>query len=81
MNVIDASGSPVCDVTVEARDGEWIEQQELSPTACTFGGATERPGTYDVSALRNGMVLAGERVKVEANECHVENEEVTLTVE
>jgi hypothetical protein len=81
VSVVDGSGAPVCDVIVEARDGEWVEQQELSPIVCEFSGATERPGTYDVSAIREDAVLAKKSVKVEANECHVETEEVTLTVE
>lgn len=79
VNVEDAQGMPVCDVTVRIRDGAYEEERALEADSCSFSGAGERPGTYQVAALRDGVVVAETRVSVSANECHVEGRTVTLS--
>jgi hypothetical protein len=81
VTAVDASGAAACDVLIEIQAGDYVESKQLEPTDCVFRGAGERAGTYLVSASRNGTVLASERVTVEADECHVKTESVTLVVD
>ena len=78
VHVIDRGGQPVCDVTVVAEEGSYRE--ELDAWNCSYSGATERPGRYTVSALREGEVVSSDTVTVGfENTCgHVITEELTL---
>ena len=80
MSVVDAQNMPVCDVTVRIKDGAY-EEEAVDHGTCVFHGAVERPGTYDVSALRDDVVLAEKtQIAVPAGECHVQGQNVTLVV-
>jgi hypothetical protein len=52
VGVVDRSGATLCDVKVEIRDGAYVEAMTLTPSHCTFSGASERPGTYTIRAFR-----------------------------
>lgn len=80
VSVVDSQDAPVCDVTVHIQDGAYEEEGTLDLGMCVFHGAVERAGTYDVSALRDDVVLAEEQVVVPAGECHVQGQKVTLVV-
>ncbi|RYZ46946.1 MAG: hypothetical protein EOO72_00730, partial [Myxococcaceae bacterium] len=51
-----ATGEPLCDASVEIRDGEYVDKQQGvgGKGPCGYGGATERPGTYTVTATQEG---------------------------
>jgi hypothetical protein len=58
-----------------------VEETTFDTSSCTFVGAGERAGTYDVSASRGRDILASERVTVREDGCHVEPESRTLVVD
>jgi hypothetical protein len=82
VTVVDAStGERICDATVLAVDGTFTGTFERfgSPPACSYAGAPERRGTYEVRVTREGYQPAVARnVRVDADECHVMP--VTLTI-
>ena len=82
VTVVDAStGERICDATVLAVDGAFtgaFERFAFSP-ACSYAGAPERRGTYEVRVTKEGYQPAVVRnVRVDADECHVIP--VTLTI-
>ena len=80
VSVVDPQNNLVCDVTVRIKDGAY-EEAGVDHGTCVFHGAAERPGTYDVSALRDDVVLAEKtQIVVPAGECHVQGQNVTLVV-
>jgi hypothetical protein len=81
VSVTDGTGDPVCDVSVRIEDGQYVEEKELNATDCTMRGAPERPGTYTITASRNEAILDRVTATVPSDECHVENQSVTLLVE
>jgi aspartate racemase len=48
--VNDQTGAQICDATVTATDGAYVEQ--LVPGGCRYAGALGRPGTYSVRVER-----------------------------
>ena len=68
VSVTDASGAPVCDAMVIAREGTYVET--LEPEFCIYHGAGERAGTYEITATL-GTRMAKVTQKVGENECHV----------
>jgi hypothetical protein len=68
VSVTDASGAPVCDAMVIARDGTYAET--LDAELCMYHGAGERGGTYEITATL-GTRMAKVTQKVGENDCHV----------
>jgi len=82
--VVDEDGTRICDATVVANDG--TDDETLSPSGeaadCIYFGATEKAGTYTISASKADFVDASEAdVVVGEDECHVITESVNLTLE
>jgi hypothetical protein len=77
-----ATGQPICAATVTATEGSYGETLRASgDPACGYSGATERKGTYTVSASKSGYATATQSgVVVTADECHVHPVQVTLTL-
>lgn len=76
-----ASGERVCDAEVVAVAASYRETLTAfgPPDACTYPGAGERPGVYELSASRPGYrpaTVTG--VRVGADECHVIPIQVTV---
>jgi len=79
-----SSGQRVCDAEVVAL--AQAHRETLMPfgpsDACTYSGAGERPGVYDLRATRTGFREAAVGgVAVGANECHVIPVAVVLELE
>jgi hypothetical protein len=81
INVEDSAGGAVCDVTIKIQDGSYVEEKPLTESACFVMAAGERPGTYRVTASRDGTVLAEERVTVRDDACHPIGESLTLVID
>lgn len=79
VDVVDASGTLVCDAEVVATDGSEEFVLEASPE-CSYTGAWERSGTYVVHASLNGRTVESEAVHVGSDECHVKPQRVELTL-
>ncbi|HEY7884929.1 MAG TPA: beta-propeller domain-containing protein [Cellvibrionaceae bacterium] len=80
LNVlIDA---PDCNITVTATDGSYSETlvRPDDNSYCSFQGAAERPGLYQVTATR-GEATASAQVRVSADVCHVQTRYVNLVLE
>ncbi len=75
-----ATAQPICDAVVTATDGGYAER--LVPTSCSYVGAFERPGTYQVSAEKAGFVpkqVGPVQVVMENGQCpHVRGVRVTI---
>ncbi len=75
--VDDTSGAEICDATVVAREGSYSETlMVLGSTApCTYVGAGERAGEYEIEVTANGYVTETVNdIEVEDGGCHVEQE-------
>jgi hypothetical protein len=70
----------ICDAVVTARDGDYVETLEAPlHSDCSYLGAWERPGTYALTVTRQGFAAATvEEVLVDADECHVITERLTI---
>jgi hypothetical protein len=82
VTVVDAAtGESICDATVTAVEGTFtgtFERFGRSPT-CSYAGAPERAGTYEVRVAREGYQPAVARnVRVTADECHVMGVRLTI---
>jgi len=68
-----------CATKVTVEDGSYKEELECfaHDGDCSCYGATERRGTYIVSATLDGKTQT-EQVKVEGDECHVDQQSVTF---
>jgi hypothetical protein len=64
------AGTPICDVTIRIRDGNYVEEKQLTESDCILMGAGERPGTYRVTISRGDTVLAEDEVTVRDDGCH-----------
>jgi len=81
VTVTDGAGGPaVCDATVTARDGAYLET--LAPTVpaagCTYQGAFERAGTYTIDATSAGRAAEVAGVIVTTSQCTTVPREVTI---
>ena len=88
VTVVDgATGAAVCDVTVTAQDGDHVETLSEFPAAaggCTYVGATERTGTYTLTATSGSRskVVMNVRVIEAGGYCrHVATTPVTITLD
>jgi hypothetical protein len=84
VTVVDgATGSPICDATVTAQDGDHVET--LMQGGCRYGGAYERPGTYTLTATSGSRSEVVMDVRVLGNGddfCpHVVTETATITLD
>lgn len=74
------TGQAVCDAGVTATDGSYTER--LVQASCTYVGAFERPGSYQVRAERAGFVskqVGPVQVAMENGRCpHVRGVRVTI---
>jgi hypothetical protein len=69
-----ATNQLVCDAQVTAVSGAYRETLITfgPPDACSYAGAGERAGVYDVSASKTGyMPVLRTGVRVDADVCHV----------
>jgi hypothetical protein len=69
-----ATATRICDATVTVSEGAYSETlQPFGPVeSCSYSGAGERPGLYEVRATRAGYrTTAVPNVRVTADECHV----------
>ena len=73
ITVVDAqTGARLCDATVTARDGTFVEG--LSCTGgpeCRCHGVLERPAKYEVTAVKSGYQSNTITVVAGQDECHV----------
>jgi hypothetical protein len=68
---------PVCNATVIATDGSYSETLRRN-SDCSYYGATERPGTYAVTATAGSATATVTGVRVGSDSCHVSTEAVTI---
>ena len=83
VTVRTASSSLICDATVSAIDGNYLEVLQPNggdPTQCNYFGAFERKGTYEVRAAVGNSTTTVAGVHVAANECHVIPARSTITL-
>lgn len=81
--VQDASGSRICDAKVVAIDGSYSATLQSSggdATICTYFGATERGGTYEVDATVGDTTSTVRGVRVTSNDCRVVPSKLTITI-
>jgi hypothetical protein len=79
-----ASGQRICDADVVAVDGSYRETlRPFGPSeSCTYSGAGERAGVYELSASKTGFRLASVAgVRVASDPCHVIPVPVTMALE
>jgi hypothetical protein len=85
VTVLDkATGQRICDAQVTAVSGSYRETLEpRGPSAaCTYAGAGERDGVYELSATKAGYTPAtNSNVRVGADQCHVIPVRVTLELD
>jgi hypothetical protein len=75
------TGQRICDAQVIAVSGSYRETLDpRGPTeSCTYAGAGERRGTYDVTASKSGYISTAQtNIRVDADQCHVIPVKVTL---
>jgi hypothetical protein len=75
------SGQRICDAQVNGSSGSFHETLEPRGPAesCTYAGAGERRGTYDLTASKSGYISAMQTgIRVDADQCHVIPVPVTL---
>lgn len=79
-----ATGQPVCTATVTAVDGDHQEKLDRVGTAagpCTYVGAPEREGTYEIRVAADGFATRTvEDVVVPGGMCHVDGEARTIAL-
>jgi hypothetical protein len=76
-----ATGQLVCDAQVSAVSNGYRETLLMfgSPGTCSYAGAGERAGVYDVSASKAGYATTTmTNIRVDADACHVIPARVTL---
>lgn len=76
VDVFDqVSGASICDATVTATDGSYSETLQVTPGAgssCSYAGAYERAGTYDVTVVAPGHATNTQSgIVVPQGVCHV----------
>jgi hypothetical protein len=55
IRVVDSSNDqPICDAVVFATEGKYSERLSQNSPNCTYSGAVERSGNYNVTASREG---------------------------
>lgn len=77
-----ATGAGICDAVVVVRDGAY--NARLTPVACSYVGAGERPGVYSVEVLHPLYVrrdLAGVAVADGGTCDHVITREIAIDLE
>jgi hypothetical protein len=77
------SGQRICDAEVIAVEGSYHETlRSFGPSeSCTYPGAGERPGVYEIRASKEGFRLATVAdVRVGSDPCHVIPVPVTLVM-
>lgn len=77
----ELTAQPVCDAQVTVVSNNYRETLTAFAATgpCSYAGAGERAGVYDITASKAGYVTATQTgVRVEANECHVIPVRVTL---
>jgi hypothetical protein len=75
------SGQRICDAEVVALEGSYKETLPPfgPPDSCTYSGAGERAGVYELRASKAGFRLATlANVRVGADQCHVIPARVTM---
>jgi hypothetical protein len=77
VDVVDASGSPVCDVTVHAEGPDLDDERALSASECTYFGGLSA-GQYKVSILRAGGLLVQRQIVVSTGDCGIMMQKVVL---
>ncbi len=84
VHVVDAtSGNDICDAVVTATDGAHTEELQLTQTSssCSYAGAYERPGTYDVTVTEPNYATQEQAgIVVAAGVCHVVGKNVTFAM-
>jgi hypothetical protein len=78
IEVLDPAGQPVCDATGTISDEDFSVVMERSTQDCTYFGPSERPGTYQLSAVSGGLTGSLDDVRVSSDECHVRTERVAI---
>jgi hypothetical protein len=80
--VVDATtGAPICDATVTATAGTYVETLQVTTTAsgCSYAGAWERPDTYSVAITAPGYAtFQKDGVVVPAGVCHVSGQTLSF---
>lgn len=82
VEVKQSDQTPICDATVTAVDGDYTETLMAGfGDACTYFGAGERSGTYQLRVEKAGFVTETMNdVEVEDESCHVKPANVALTL-
>ena len=84
VNILNASGEPVCDATVIARqESTFSEQLQLAGSVpnCFYRGLWDRNGTYLVDVTSGPESKSLREVKVSRRGCHVVTKVVTVTLD
>ena len=85
VTVVHRADGPICDARVVVDLGTHEEVLDPFPTAgadpCRYTGLYEQPGTFRVTATRDGFSPATAMVTVENAACHVRTEQLTLTLD
>lgn len=82
VTVLDSTGTELCDATVTARDGDYLAtlQVDQNRPPCGYSGPYERRGTYTATARLDGRSVSRTGVRVPGGQCHVQTQDVTLTL-
>ncbi len=88
VTVLDETAAHVCDAVVVLIDAAGAQEQleaNSQDATCSYAGAYENAGVYDVDVAKDGYrrALLGDALRVNASEdgCHVVPEKVTVTLE
>ncbi|MFP9097628.1 carboxypeptidase-like regulatory domain-containing protein [Flavobacterium sp. RHBU_24] len=81
VTVKDGAAILTSGITVTATDGDYIEQLTPSDVSGAYKGADERAGDYIITVTGDGyQPYTSETITVEADECHVITEELTVNL-
>jgi len=78
------SKKPICDATVQAKDGNYVETLEQFSTGdpCVYVGAGERAGTYSITVQKTGYTpKTTDNLIVEKKDCHVTGIVTTISID
>jgi hypothetical protein len=81
ISLKDPDGKQVCHAKVTARDDEYSEElATFGGPDCTYFGAWERGGTYQIEVEKRGFEPSSAEIDVDEDACHVEavGKEITL---
>jgi hypothetical protein len=79
-----ATGEPICDAAVIARDGAYSTTLDPARLPCHYIGADERPGSYQIEVSRptfRPTAVTAPPVVLESSGCHVVEVNVAVALQ